>query len=131
MRNIVKSSIALLLAICMISTLFIATAFADAEVTIPANKTSKGGIYLKKESASAEPSLELYEISPRASIKFWIWRKSTQSVVSKTYEFNSYGSKSIQYKSGNKQKGDYYHDVWKRTTQPLSNSVYIGFSFIP
>lgn len=125
MKKIV--SLALVLLLCFASV----GAFADDEVTIPAGSNAKKGTDLIKESSSAEPIVNLIEISSGSSIKFWIWRKDIAEQVTNTFTFNSYGYQDVTYKSGKKARGEYYHAVWRRTTQNINSPVTVNFAFIP
>ncbi len=126
-----KKLFALILCLCIASSLFVVSAFADDDVTIPAGKTAKAGSSLEKESTKADPYLDIYEITPGTTIKFWIYRNG-KAQVSPTYTLSVGLDHAIRYNnSGNKKAGDKYHSVWKKTTQSQSTSTLIHFAFIP
>lgn len=126
-----KKFLALILCLCIASSLFVVSALADDAVTIPAGKTAKAGSSLSKESTKADPILDIYEITPGTTIKFWIYRNG-KAQVSPTYTLSVGYDQDIRYNnSGNKKAGDMYHSVWKKTTQSQSTSTYISFAFVP
>lgn len=126
-----KKILALILCLCIASSLFVVSALADEDVTIPAGKTAKAGSSSKKETTDGEPYLDIYKITPGTTIKFWIYRNG-KAQVSPTYTFSTGYDLDIRYNnSGNKKAGDLYHSVWKKTTQSLNTNVIINFSFIP
>lgn len=126
-----KKFLALILCLCIASSLFVVSALADDDVTIPAGKAAKAGSSLTKENSTDEPYLDIYEITPGTTIKFWIYRNG-KAQVSPTYTLTPHLDHDIRYNnSGNKKAGDKYHSVWKKTTQSQSTSTYVHFSFIP
>lgn len=126
-----KRVLAILVAlVCSLSVLCV-TALADDDVTIPSGKTAKAGTTLTKDDATANPVLDIYEITPGTTIKFWIYRNG-HAQVSPTYILTVGADQDIAYNnSGNMVKNEKYHSVWKKTTQSTNESVYIHFAFIP
>jgi hypothetical protein len=126
-----KKFLALILCLCVATSMVVISAFADDDVTIPAGKTAKAGSSLTKESTSADPYLDIYQINPGTTIKFWIYRNG-KAQVSPTYILSVGYDQDISYNnSGNKKAGDKYHSVWKKTMQSQSTSTYVHFAFIP
>ncbi|MDO4838752.1 MAG: hypothetical protein Q4B32_10260 [Clostridia bacterium] len=126
-----KKFLALILCLCIASSLFVVSALADDDVTIPAGKTAKAGSSLPKANSTDEPYLDIYEIAPGTTIKFWIYRNG-KAQLSPTYTLSPRLDHDIRYNnSGNKKAGDKYHSVWKKTTQSQNTSTYVHFSFIP
>jgi len=126
----IKRMIVLLLALVLTSTAF-SCAFADDDVIIPKGKPAKAGTTLIKEAASAVPILDIYEITPGTTIKFWIYRNG-HAQVSPTFVFGIGNDLPIRYNnSGNMVKNEKYHSVWRKTTQALNGETYIHFAFVP
>lgn len=119
-----------LLAIVMVLVCVCSFALADDDVTIPADKTAKAGTTLTKDDKTAQPQLDIYEITPGSTIKFWIYRNGLAQ-VSPTYTFSVGNDLAIKYNnSGNMVKNAKYHSVWKKTTQG-NVSTRIRFAFVP
>lgn len=126
-----KKVFAFLVALVCILSVLCVTALADDDVTIPSGKTAKAGSTLTKDDAKADPVLDIYEITPGTTIKFWIYRNK-HAQVSPTYTFEVGNDLDIAYNNtGNMVKNESYHSVWKKTTQLTKESVYIHFAFIP
>ncbi len=126
-----KKFLALILCLCIASSLFVVSAFADENVKIPAGKNAKAGSTSVKQSTKADPYLDINSISPGVTISFWIYRNG-KAQVSPTYIFTTGLDLSIRYNnSGNKKAGDKYHSVWKKTTQLQSVETTIWYYFVP
>ena len=126
----IKRMFVLLLALMMTCTVF-SCAFADDDVTIPKGKPAKAGSTLTKADASSAPILDIYEITPGTTIKFWIYRNG-HAQVSPTFVLAVGNDLPIRYNnSGNMVKNEKYHSVWRKTTQALNGTAYIHFAFVP
>lgn len=84
-----------------------------------------------KADASSAPILDIYEITPGTTIKFWIYRNG-HAQVSPTFVLAVGNDLPIRYNnSGNMVKNEKYHSVWRKTTQALNGTAYIHFAFVP